>query len=132
MGIRKMAKELSQKIPKRKNTNRKKNKDRGLKAIKKRPNSDLTHTMTSSNFKTVVCEFFKKGSCQKGNDCTFSHDYKLKVLDTLCKFYLSGNCLKKNCLFSHDTSSYPCKYPYIGGKCDNMLNCKFSHQQFES
>ena len=95
-------------------------------------NTENGFEFTSTTYKTKICEFYKRGVCKKGENCTFSHDYKLKVLDEICKFHLSGNCLKKNCLFSHDLSSYPCKYLYLSGKCQKMLNCGFSHKPFKS
>lgn len=88
-------------------------------------------TFTSSTYKTVICEFFKKGACKKGEDCSFSHNWKMKVLDEICRYHLTGNCMKETCLFSHDVSQYPCKYYFLGGMCKNMLNCEFSHEDFK-
>lgn len=35
---------------------------------------------TGTDPKSVVCEFFKKGTCTKGNKCKFSHVYRFYVL----------------------------------------------------
>lgn len=47
----------------------------------------------------------------------------------LCKFYLSDSCAKgENCEFMH--SEFPCKYYYLGLKCENQVNdraCKLKH-----
>jgi len=92
-----------------------------------------TFVMKSSTFRSKICEFFKKGVCTKGDECNFSHNYKPKILkNKLCKFFLTNNCQKENCYFSHDLASYPCMYLQIGGKCGNLLSCKFSHQAFGS
>ena len=46
------------------------------------------------------CVFFVKGSCKQGDQCTYSHDFEIKV----CNFYVrSGRCTRGNrCTFSHD------------------------------
>jgi len=111
------------------NNNTHKNKRKSKKNFKKK-NSKKQPEFTSTTYKTKVCEFYKKGACKRGDDCTFSHNYKMKQLDEVCRFFLTGNCLKTNCLFSHDLSTYPCKYFFLSGKCKNMLRCQFSHQKF--
>ena len=88
--------------------------------------------MFSKGYKTVPCEFFLKGHCQKGDDCKFRHDVEQKQLDLICKFFLAGSCTNSKCLYLHDTSKYPCKFLYVSGKCDKMTECKFSHARFTS
>lgn len=46
------------------------------------------------------CVFFVKGSCKQGDQCTYSHDFEIKV----CNFFVrSGRCTRGNrCTFSHD------------------------------
>ena len=88
--------------------------------------------MFSKNYKKVPCEFYRKGNCHKGADCTYRHDIELKQLDVLCKHHLVGACHNPNCLYLHDTNKYPCKFLYISGKCDKGLDCTFSHERMKS
>lgn len=74
-------------------------------------------SLTSKNYKSQRCQFYEKGSCRKGEDCTYSHDFEVTTLQEVCKFYLTGNCHKSNCLFSHDLSSHPCKFYHISLNC---------------
>lgn len=50
----------------------------------------------------------------------------------MCRFFLSGSCRNKDCRFSHETSTHPCKFLHISGSCRQMAMCKFSHQRFVS
>ena len=93
---------------------------------------DEVYTILSKGYKSKECEFYRKGICKKGNECTFSHAFELKTLDKVCKFFVTGSCYKENCLFSHDLGMYPCKFLHVSGKCDNMTGCKYSHQKFKS
>lgn len=99
---------------------------------KARGKTEESYEMFSKGYKTVPCEFFLKGHCQKGDDCKFRHDVEQKPLDLICKFYLAGSCNNKRCLYLHDTSKYPCKFLYVSGKCDKMTECIFSHARFAS
>ena len=94
--------------------------------------SKETFHIISKSYKKRQCEFYKKGACKKGNDCTYSHDFEVKVIEKVCKFFMSNSCYKENCLFSHDLSLYPCKFLHVGGKCDNLTECKFSHEIFKT
>ena len=85
----------------------------------------------SKGYKSKPCEFYRKGICKKGEECTYSHAFELKTLDKVCKFFITGSCYKENCLFSHDLGLYPCKFLHVSGKCDNMTTCKYSHQKFK-
>jgi len=46
------------------------------------------------------CAFFVRGTCKEGDNCTYSHDFEVKV----CNFFIrNGRCQKGNrCTFSHD------------------------------
>ena len=46
------------------------------------------------------CVFFVKGMCKQGDQCTYSHDFEIKV----CNFFVrSGRCSRGNrCTFAHD------------------------------
>ena len=91
-----------------------------------------SYEMYSKNYKKVPCEFYKKGQCKNGDDCTYRHDVELKTLDTLCKFFLTDSCHNPKCLYLHDKSQYPCKFLHISGKCDKMAECIFSHERFKT
>lgn len=40
---------------------------------KVRKSNTSVHTMISSNYKTKVCEHYKKGACKAGEKCSFKH-----------------------------------------------------------
>mmetsp|Transcript_3130 Transcript_3130/g.4813 ORF Transcript_3130/g.4813 Transcript_3130/m.4813 type:complete len:689 (-) Transcript_3130:104-2170(-) len=43
-----------------------------------------------------------------------------------CRHFLSGECLRKDCMFSHDFASTVCRY-WLQGACRNGDNCLFVH-----
>lgn len=48
----------------------------GRKYIKKsKLNKKKPHKIISSTYKKKRCEFYNKGSCNKGSQCTFSHSF---------------------------------------------------------
>ena len=63
------------------------------------------------------CSFWIKGKCQKGADCTFSHDGpQTQAAMTMCKFHVRGGCNKgESCCFSHNLKEWPCKFFHAGG-----------------
>ena len=61
---------------------------------------------SARSFKHVPCKFFKKGNCQAGAACPFSHsaDADLAASRTPCKYFLQGNCrFGAKCANLHDT-----------------------------
>ena len=42
---------------------------------KKKKNKKKVHKMLSSTYKKKKCEFYNRGSCSKGTQCTFSHNF---------------------------------------------------------
>ena len=53
----------------------------------------------SPHFSNVLCKFYAKGSCSRGDDCIFSHD----IAQFPCSNQTaSKNCTKPNCLYKHD------------------------------
>lgn len=47
----------------------------------------------------------------------------------LCKFFLTGNCHRgADCIFSHNTKEFPCKYLHAIGFCEKGQKCRFSHE----
>jgi len=57
----------------------------------------------------VLCKFFLRNACQKGNSCTFSHEVQGlpavpidRKLRTPCRFYELGQCMRgQACKFAH-------------------------------
>jgi hypothetical protein len=85
--------------------------------------------LTSQGYKSKPCEFYIKGRCSKGEECTYSHAVA-QGTNQLCRFYLTGNCLKEDCKFNHDRGRYPCRYYFSQGFCKNG-SCAFSHGEVE-
>ena len=58
--------------------------------------------------RSVMCKFFVKGICQRGNSCNFRHEQnsKLKWKTKICKNYEFGYCKfnRNECLFAHGMS----------------------------
>lgn len=51
-------------------------------------------------YKLKICDFYKKGKCNKDNLCTYAHGLsELREYKKYCKFGI--NCLNKECNFSH-------------------------------
>jgi len=40
----------------------------------------------------VQCRFYSRGSCTKGNDCTFLHEDVVKTEKNVCSYFLMNNC----------------------------------------
>eukprot|EP01120_Amphizonella_sp_Union-15-10_P010209 TRINITY_DN4064_c0_g1_i1.p1 TRINITY_DN4064_c0_g1~~TRINITY_DN4064_c0_g1_i1.p1 ORF type:complete len:179 (-),score=9.21 TRINITY_DN4064_c0_g1_i1:34-570(-) len=68
-----------------------------------------------------ICKFFLKGSCMKGNDCTYRHSRAERSV--VCKHWLRGQCRKGNlCEFLHryDLTKIPeCFFYSRYGECSN-------------
>ena len=46
----------------------------------------------------------------------------------LCKFFLNNSCTRGNdCIWSHNTKEFPCKYLHGTGLCDKAQACNFNH-----
>ena len=60
----------------------------------------------NSQVKRRPCRYYAQGKCGKGDDCSHSHDFEVKV----CKFYVQyGRCnrsKKGGCSFFHDRNAY--------------------------
>merc|ERR1712048_570407 len=67
--------------------------------------------------KTIPCNnILRFGKCDNGDDCSYSHDCERQKVLELCKYYVSGCCLKGDeCHFLHE--SYPCIYFHTKGYC---------------
>ena len=51
-----------------------------------------------------ICKYFLKGTCSKGDNCNFIHDYNLlqnNHQNKNCKFFLSDTCTKQDCKYFH-------------------------------
>ncbi|EFA74704.1 CCCH-type zinc finger-containing protein [Heterostelium album PN500] len=76
----------------------------------------------------VLCQFYKLGMCNKGDECTFKHEGPVpeKKIE-LCKFFKMGSCLKgSECTFSHDLKLDPCKFFNGPAGCTNK-DCPYGH-----
>ena len=77
--------------------------------------------------KETLCKFYLEGRCTKGDDCQFSHNAPVNKKLEVCKYYLNGYCAKgSNCTYMH--AEFPCKFYHMNNKeCLNGANCRFSH-----
>ena len=84
---------------------------------------------------TKPCYYFhRKGRCEKGERCTFSHEPSQRINEP-CKFYLQGKCTRKLCPFLHDGAASTdtesthtkrkCRH-FMKGKCTRNP-CQFEH-----
>jgi hypothetical protein len=55
--------------------------------------------------KSVVCEFFKKGQCTKGNKCKFSHDVTIERKAATIDMYNDPRDLQKGGMESWDQTT---------------------------
>ncbi|KAJ7684220.1 hypothetical protein DFH06DRAFT_1072788 [Mycena polygramma] len=100
------------------------------------------------------CQYFNRGSCMKGNNCTFSHESgtaspapAVDVAPTTprpCQYFSRGSCMKgSGCPFSHEGGTVlpvqaaavalttpRCQY-FSRGSCMMGSNCTFSHESPE-
>ncbi|XP_018497604.2 arginine-glutamic acid dipeptide repeats protein [Galendromus occidentalis] len=73
----------------------------------------------------VPCKYYMEGKCQKSDDCPFSHAIEQTKRTDLCRFYVSGHCIKRNCPFMHE--DFPCKFYHTGAPCFADKSCRYSH-----
>ena len=64
------------------------------------------HLSNNSESRRRPCRYYAQGRCTRGDECTHSHDFEVKV----CKFYVQyGRCNRSKaggCSFFHDRSAY--------------------------
>jgi hypothetical protein len=93
-------------------------------------NNNNNNKPPNSKLKTVLCRYFVEGRCQKGDDCTFSHDIAPLKKYECCKYYLNGFCSKGDkCIYLH--SEFPCKFFHRRRNPDDCKHgplCRFSHE----
>lgn len=71
-----------------------------------------------------VCLRNYRGQCADAA-CKRSHEFRTPRKLELCKFFLTGQCMKTNhCTYMHN--DFPCKYYYLGIAHDKA-KCQFSH-----
>ncbi|KAK3824699.1 MAG: hypothetical protein J3Q66DRAFT_293450 [Benniella sp.] len=87
------------------------------------------------------CRYFMRGSCPKGDDCTYKHDVaardanmlapeseEIKRARGVCKYVRKGACHKGPlCRYTHDLKQVPCLFYHLKGVCDNGVLCRFGH-----
>lgn len=82
------------------------------------PSTPICKFYLEGRCKNQSCTFLHEGLVQI-----------IKKEKEICKFHLSGVCQKgESCTYSHDFSKYPCRYFHIDGECRDK-NCKFSHEK---
>jgi hypothetical protein len=50
----------------------------------------------------------------------------MPAVKQVCRFWLSGSCLRSDCQFSHDVANRICKY-FLMGSCSKGEQCPFTH-----
>ena len=61
-------------------------------------------------------KYFQSGNCNKGKNCTFSHDCEIVRKPEVCKFYLVSTCTKGlACPYYH--SDWPCNFFHVFELC---------------
>ena len=91
--------------------------------INKKLKYEINNSINSK--KKMVCNFYINGACNKGKECTFSHDVPQIKKTELCKYFLTNACLKGDeCVYSHETKTYPCKFFHAVGYCEKVENCR--------
>ncbi len=99
------------------------------KDFSKKDNKPRLEQMNNHKHKEIknkqMCQYWVNGACNKGAECTFSHDTPQIKKNELCKYFLTGNCFKdKNCLYSHETKNFPCKFFHAVGYCMQGNDCR--------
>jgi hypothetical protein len=87
------------------------------------------------NFRTVDCIHFKKGACNKGEDCTFRHEGVEQVEKPFrtiqCRHYARGRCTAGDtCTFLHDDAQVEkisCCIQATYGTCPYDAKCHYEH-----
>eukprot|EP01080_Neovahlkampfia_damariscottae_P003786 gene3786-6947_t len=72
----------------------------------------------------VVCKYFQKGKCDKGDSCPFLHENKV-----VCKYFLKGKCTNTECTFQHlKKDEYGICLKFLNEICLD-LNCPYKHEK---
>lgn len=70
----------------------------------------------------VVCKFFQKGHCKKGNSCEYLHPPRQD-----CYFFVSKDgCTRQNCVFNHRIE---CRFYNTFNRCSRGDGCRFIHNK---
>eukprot|EP01032_Pedospumella_encystans_P013287 gene13287-15306_t len=74
-----------------------------------------------------ICFNFRRGACDRGNSCRFSHDLDSEQpASGVCHAFQKGHCDKGDlCVFRH-LAPGAC-YNYARGACDRGDNCSYRH-----
>lgn len=79
--------------------------------------------------KMIVCKFWLRGLCKKGDDCEFLHQYDM-VKMPVCYFYSNfGRCDNDDCMYQHISAEMriqACPW-YARGFCKHGATCKRRH-----
>jgi len=77
------------------------------------------------------CYFYYNSTCSKGDMCPFRHEPTAINQETVCNFWMQGNCRNFNCSFRHmqmekKRSQIPCFWEAQPTGCSKG-NCPFMH-----
>lgn len=79
--------------------------------------------------RNLVCKYWLRGVCKRGELCDFSHEFDIKRIPE-CHFYSRFKvCLNKECHFLHiepENKIKPC-YWYDRGFCPEGPRCQYRH-----
>ncbi|GKT27364.1 Protein suppressor of sable-like protein [Aduncisulcus paluster] len=86
--------------------------------------------------KRLVCKFFLRGKCSRGDKCPYLHvtsDQSTgNLMERICRHHMLGKCrLGSSCRYLHDLSLLPCLDHHLKRNCLNP-NCPFSHKPLNS
>ncbi|PHH53074.1 Zinc finger CCCH domain-containing protein 3 [Ceratocystis fimbriata CBS 114723] len=80
--------------------------------------------------RVAICkEFLQKGTCPSGDHCDLSHDLKPERTPT-CLHYSKGNCSNPECRYAHSVASLGamvCQSFGLYGYCDKGTECPQRH-----
>ncbi len=77
--------------------------------------------------KDLLSKYFNEDTCYLNLPNKIKKKSEPHFSNVLCKFFLKDNCTRgNNCLFSHDPSQFKCNDFKTYGICD-ADNCKFRH-----
>jgi hypothetical protein len=76
--------------------------------------------------KNILCEFFKAGCCEKGDNCEFSHDINIQFNQGACDIYTDLREIKKNMGMESEINKIAEEKEKKRAKvCQSNIVCKF-------
>lgn len=91
---------------------------------KRTASTDDPQQQSSDHKDDGICFRNYRGQCADAS-CKRSHEFRMPRKLELCKFFLTGQCIKsRNCTYMH--TEFPCKFYYLGIAHD-AAKCMFAH-----